>query len=394
MAVAIVGAGPVGLCAALSLARHGVASRILEKDSQPFDDLRASTFHPPTLDMLDELGLTGPMLAGGHIARNWQIRLHETHERAVFDLSVLAGDTRHPYRLQFEQAAFCRLAAARAAQDSLISIERGAKVTGVDQDSGAVTVRYTLAGAERSLRAPYLVGADGANSTIRRVLGLPFEGLTYPEVTILATTTFPFEEHLPGLSPVNYIWRAGGNFSLLRLPDRWRVSLYPDADEDPAADPDPLRVEAKLQRIVPRERNYEVLELRPYRIHQRIVPSYRLGRVLLAGDAAHVNSPTGGMGMNCGIHDAFSLSEKLAAVLGGADDALLDRYDRQRRPVAHEEIMGQAHENRNRMRNIDDEWRRRELLRLQGIAADPEAARRQLLRTSMIEGLRRAAATG
>lgn len=393
MEVAIVGAGPVGLCTALNLARHRIASRILEKDTRPSDDLRASTFHPPTLDMLDELGLTAAMLQGGLVATTWQIRLHETHARAVFDLGVLATDTRHPYRLQFEQAMFCRLAAARAATEPLICIEHGAAVTGVVQDAEAVTVDYSVDGADRSLRTPYLVGADGANSTVRSALALPFEGVTYPEVTVLATTRFPFEEHLPGLSPVNYIWREGGNFSLLRLPDRWRVSVYPDADEDPAAEPDPARLESKLQRIVPSDRRYEVLETRPYRIHQRIVPSYRLGRVLLAGDAAHVNSPTGGMGMNCGIHDAFNLSEKLAAVLGGADDALLDRYDRQRRPVAREEIMGQAHENRNRMRNRDDNWRRQELQRLQGIAADPETARRYLVRSSMIEGLRRAAAT-
>ena len=221
---------------------------------------------------------------------------------------------------------------------------------------------------------------------------MPFEGLTYPEVTALATTQFRFEDHLPDLSRVNYIWRDGGNFSLLRLPDRWRVSVYPDSDEDPQAEPDPERIEAKLQRIVPRTSRYEVLELRPYRIHQRIVPGYRVGRVLLAGDAAHVNSPTGGMGMNCGIHDAFNLTDKLAAVVGGASEALLDLYDRQRRPIARDEILGQANENRARMRNPDAQWRQRELRRLQRVAADPAAARQHLMRTSMIEGLRRAAA--
>jgi 3-(3-hydroxy-phenyl)propionate hydroxylase len=393
--VAIVGAGPVGLCAALNLARHGVRCRVLERETAAFGDLRASTFHPPTLDMLETLDLTAAMLAGGLPAPTWQVRLHETHERAVFDLGLLAGETRHPYRLQFEQAAFCALALERARAQALISIERGVSVNGLSQNAAGVTLSCAGSGADGigTLRADYVIAADGANSAIRRALGLSFEGLTYPEVTVLATTRFRFEDHLPDLSRVNYIWREGGNFSLLRLPDRWRVSVYPDADEDPHAAPEPERIEAKLQRIVPRTSRYDVLEMRPYRIHQRIVPAYRVGRVLLAGDAAHVNSPTGGMGMNCGIHDAFNLSDKLAAVIAGEPDSLLDLYDRQRRPIARDEILGQANENRARMRNPDAQWRRRELERLQSIAADPQAARQHLLRTSMIDGLRRAAAT-
>jgi 3-(3-hydroxy-phenyl)propionate hydroxylase len=394
--VVIVGAGPVGLCTALALARQGVQSVVLERAAELSADLRASTFHPPTLEMLDELGLTSEILRSGLIARTWQIRQHETHERAVFDLDVLSADTRHPYRVQFEQAAFCRVALAAVQAERRIRIVFGVEVSGLVRNDGGVTVICNYKGSRERVQARYVVAADGAASTVRRLLAVPFEGLTYPETTILVTTTFPFEERLPGLSPVNYIWTRDSNFALLRLADRWRISLYQIPDEDPAGDrypmDDPARIEEKLQRLVPKMGAYDLLEHRSYRIHQRIVPAYRSGSVLFAGDAAHVNSPTGGMGMNCGMHDAFNLAEKLARVIGGDDDALLDLYDRQRRPIAADEILKQADRNRNRMRNPDTGFRRDELKRLQVIAADAALARNYLLDTSMITGLRRSAA--
>src|SRR5690606_20286947 len=165
------------------------------------------------------------------------------------------------------------------------------------QDEDGVAVRVGSDGAETIVAGRWLVGADGARSTVRRLVGLALEGATYPETVILATTLFPFEAHLEGLSNVNYCWDDGGTFSLLRLPGLWRCSLYPDAGESIEAAMRPERIEAKLQRIVPRPEPYEVIEIRPYRIHQRIVPTYRAGRVALAGDAAHLNSPSGGMGM-------------------------------------------------------------------------------------------------
>jgi 3-(3-hydroxy-phenyl)propionate hydroxylase len=394
--VIIVGAGPVGLCTALWLSRRGVECLILEREAAPPRDLRASTFHPPTLDLLAELGLTAEILRRGLIAPTWQTRLHETHERAVFDLGLLARDTDHPYRVQFEQAEFVTLALGAVSAAPGVTLRARAEVGGLLQDQAGVTLLLGQGRDRERIAAHYVVAADGAGSTLRRLLGLPFEGLTYPETTVLATTTFPFENHLPGLSPINYVWTRDSNYALLRLPDRWRVSLYPDPDEDPETEPwrldDPARLEAKLQRIVPRTAPYELLEHRPYRIHQRIVPTYRVGRVLLAGDAAHVNSPTGGMGMNCGIHDAWNLAGKLAAVVGGASEDLLDLYDRQRRPIAAEEILKQADRNRSRMRNTDPAFRRQELARLQSIAADAAAAREYLLASSMIAGLRRSAA--
>jgi 3-(3-hydroxy-phenyl)propionate hydroxylase len=391
--VLVAGGGPVGFVTALRLSRAGIPVVLVEKESQLQDDLRASTLHPPTLEMLDELGLTDGLLARGLETRTWQIRLHETHEKAEFDLDAIRNDTRYPFRLQVEQSVLVALAADAAGQEELLDVMLGTELVGFEQDADHIDVLIRHPDAtETTIRASFLIAADGARSTIRERLGLEFAGLTYPETTILVTTAFPFEEHLPGLSNVNYVWYRHGTFSLLRLPEIWRCSLYAAEDESIEAALRPARIEAKLQQIVPRAEPYDVRESRPYRIHQRILSDYRVGRILFAGDAAHLNSPSGGMGMNGGIHDAFNLTEKLPAVIRKRlSPGALDLYTRQRQPIAKQQILEQAHRNRTRMQQRDPDWRREELQRLQQIAADPERAREYLLSSSMIAGLNAAA---
>ncbi len=391
--VIVCGAGPVGLTAAIRLAAAEVPVILLETENVLPDDLRASTFHPPTLEMLDELDLTRDLMARGLKSPTWQIRLHETHEKAEFDLANISADTRYPFRLQCEQKLMCALALEKVQAENLIDRRMGSELVGVSQGDAAVTVAVrAMDGTETKLETPFLIAADGGHSFVRGSLNLAFEGLTYPETTILATTTFPFEDHLPGLSNVNYVWMEGGTYSLLRLPELWRCSLYASPEETVEEALAPDRIDAKLQRIVARDSSYDVQEVRPYYIHQRIVSDYRVGRVLLAGDAAHLNSPSGGMGMNGGIHDAFNLTEKLPRVWRGeADMSLLDTYTRQRRPIARDEILKQAHNNRTRMQQTDAAWRRQEMSRLQAIAGDKDKTREFLLKSSMITGLRRAA---
>lgn len=391
--VVIVGAGPVGLTLALLLGRAGIPTVVLEAEADIAEELRASTFHPPTLDMLDRLGLAAPLIAQGLVTPTWQVRIHETGERAEFDLGVLAGDTAHPFRLQAEQHKLSRLLLAAIAAEPLVEVRFGHRVASVSQTAD----RAQVAGDGFALAARWVVGCDGARSVVRRAMGLAFAGDTYPETTILATTPFPFHETMEDLSNVNYIWTESpafaGTFSLLRVPGKWRASLYPAPGESVEQALEPEAIERKLQAIHPRGDRYEVQDLRPYRIHQRIVPTYRVGRLLLAGDAAHLNSPSGGMGMNGGIHDAFELAATLGPVWRSeADDALLDRYTRRRRPVAEREIIGQADRNRARMRERDPARRCAMLEDLQRTAADPVKARAHLLRSSMIAGLREAAA--
>jgi 2-polyprenyl-6-methoxyphenol hydroxylase-like FAD-dependent oxidoreductase len=392
--VIVVGAGPVGSCLALLLADRGIETVLVEQDEGVSQELRASTFHPPTLDMLAPLGLTEVLIERGLVCPTWQVRLHPSGERAVFDLALLKGETAHPFRLQCEQWKLTQALHERLA--GRIEFMRGARFIGLRQTADGVEIELEQGGERRRLAGGFLVGCDGARSGVRAAAGLAFEGETYPETSILATTSFAFEDHLPGISNVSYCWKeGGGNFSLLKVPGRWRVSIYPNEDEPIESQLRPEALQAALQEIVARPGRHEIGEARPYRVHMRMASRYRLGRVALAGDAAHVNSPAGGMGMNGGLHDAFELAAALHAMLRiGADERRLDLYERRRRPVAYEEILLQADRNRARMRERDPSRRRETLAGLQATANDTVRCKAHLMRSSMIDGLRRAAEIG
>ncbi|ABD56691.1 FAD-dependent oxidoreductase [Jannaschia sp. CCS1] len=390
--VAIAGGGPVGLCLALLLARKGVTVHVFEAAPALSEDLRASTFHPPTLDMLDQIGITKVLVEQGLICPHWQVRMHPSGDRAVFDLSVLQDETAHPYRLQCEQWKLSNALLDALSAETNATVHFAAQVEEVTQDADGVTLKVSGPDGRREVRARLGVGADGARSIVRAAMGVSLEGETFPETTILATTTFPFEAHLEGLSNVSYCWKEGGNFSLLRVPGRWRVSIYPREDLSVEAQLEPDAIERALQEIVPKDAPYDVRECRPYRIHQRIVPNYVQGRLALAGDAAHLNSPAGGMGLNGGLHDAFELSDTLTDILDGGPLDLLDRYDRRRRPVAADQILAQAGQNRARMRTKDPEKRREIMEDLQAVTRDPARLKAHLMRSSMLDGLKQAEA--
>jgi 2-polyprenyl-6-methoxyphenol hydroxylase-like FAD-dependent oxidoreductase len=389
--VVIVGAGPVGLVSAVCLARSGIPSVLLEASPTTPRDLRASTVHPPTLDMLDEIGVADDYIKLGVITECWQVIHLGTRERVLFDLSAIRDDTRHPYRLQCEQYHLSPILLERAKASGLVDIHLGAEVTEVSQDDDKVVARASVDGEPREFEGRYLIGADGAHSVVRRGLGFPLEGFTYEYSTTLITTPFRFEDEIPELVGANYTWTSLDAGSMFRLRDEWRCTFYPRPGEADVELTDDV-IESRMQGILDRPEPYEVREKRNYRIHQRIVPDYRAGRIVLAGDAAHVTPPTGGLGMNGGIHDAVNLADKLARVCNGESDGLLDLYTRQRRPVAVAEILAQSHQNRIRMQLWDPEQRKEVMAHMRDIAADPERSKQMLLRTSMIEGLRQAAA--
>ncbi len=387
--VIVVGAGPVGLTLAYGLARAGASVTVIETEPAISRQLRASTFHPPTLDLLDAWGITPVLLAKGRITPTWQIRLHETGEHVTFDLSVLQGDTAHPYRLQCEQSVLSQALAERLSARVL----RGVTAADVGQWGGRawVEVEPVAGGPRQRIEADYVVGCDGAHSVVRKAIGASFEGTTYPDTTLLVTTRFDFSALWPDLAGVNYIWQDEGTYSLLHLPDLWRVSLHPLAERPLQEEAEPGHIVQRLQALFGAQHDFALQEVRPYRVHKRLASRWRQGRLFIAGDAAHLNNPKGGMGMNGGIHDAMALCEVLLRALEGHNsEAALDGYERQRLPVVRDDIIGQADRNHARMqlRSLDE--RRASLAQLQALIDDRDRLRKHLRQTSMLDGLARA----
>jgi 3-(3-hydroxy-phenyl)propionate hydroxylase len=391
--VLIAGAGPVGLVSALVLAREGVRVTVIEAAAQLSMDLRASTFHPPTLDMLARYGLTDTLVRQGLVARYTQQRDRQEGVIAEFDMQLLSGDTDHPFRLQCEQWKLTQLIKSQLDAMPHVSFHFKARIESVVQDGDRVRAAVTIDGQAHEIEASHLIGADGAWSAVRRSQDIEFEGYTYPERFLVVSTEFEFADHLPKLSYVNYCSDPQEWCVLLRVPTLWRV-LFPtpasETDEECLSD---ASVERRLQNLVPRPEPYQTAHRTLYKVHQRVARQFRKGQVFLAGDAAHINNPLGGMGMNGGVHDAVNLCSKLLQVLlHGADDALLDRYERQRRTIAIEYINASTARNKREIEERDPVERRKTQDALRATAADSAQARAYLRKTSMLDALERAEA--
>ena len=388
--IIVVGAGPVGLTAALALIRRGIPVTLLAAEPELIMELRGSTFHPPTLDLLDEFGIVPRMIEVGLKAPTWQFRDRETGPVATFDLSLLAGDTNHPYRVQCEQWKLMRFVEEDLRKEGA-DLRFAHEVTEVRQDGDSATVTAQTPSGRVEVTGRYVLAADGARSAVRRSLGVEFEGFTYAELFWIASTDYPFEKVLTDIAYVNYIADPLEWLVLLRVPGLWRVLVPAPENSDKDSLLSNEHLQSMLQRVVPRSEPYNIAHRSIYHVHQRVAKSFRHGHVLLAGDAAHVNNPLGGMGMNGGIQDAFNLADKFKRIYAGADDRLLDRYNRQRRTVAIEAVQQQTHRNQQIISERDPETRKRSLDALRNIASDKKSAREYVLRSSMIASMRRAA---
>lgn len=388
--VIIAGAGPSGLTAALFLVRAGVPVTLLESRTAPYEDPRAATFHPPTLEMFAESGVTGRLLDLGIRCPKWQFRGREEGVVAEFDLGILSDVTPYPYRLQCEQHKLVAILTEMLTGESGFALRYGATVQDVSQDAGGVTVT-TSEGAR--LRSDYLIGADGGRSVVRKSQDIDFRGFTYEERFLVITTATDLEQR--GFAYSCYVsdpreWCATFKVPGSGPPGLWRVVFPTSPDARPEDLLDHAAAERRLQGFIPSARPHEIRHTNLYTVHQRVAETYRRGRVLLAGDAAHVNNPLGGMGMNFGIHDAISVATKLAAVLRGSSDSALDLYDRQRRHVANTFLQAMTIHNKQVLEEKDPGRRAARLDEMRGIAADSEKVRPFLMRTAMFEGLRAA----
>ena len=389
--VVIAGCGPAGAVLALYLARRNIPVLVLEAEPSLPIDLRASTFHPPTLEMLNELGVAAPMIAKGLIVDRYQYRDRRTGDIAEFDMSVIADETLFPYRLQLEQYELTQLAARVLGERSSAALRFSNAVTGFRQDADGVTVEVATPRGSEQIRASFLVGADGASSRVRKQARIEFAGFTYDEKFLVASTDFPLEEVFDNFSYVNYVADPEEWCVVLRTDKAWRVLWPTDPDApDPSIYLSDAHLQERLHRLHDKRGDFEIRHRCLYDVHQRVAETYFKGRVVLVGDACHINNPLGGMGMNGGIHDAVNLGAKLEDIFRRRADLEehLALYDRQRRGLAVRFIQEHTINNKALMESSDPDVQRRRQRDFMDKAADPIKAKAFIMERAMINCVR------
>ena len=398
--VIIAGAGPVGLVTALGLAQRGIQVLVLEKNSiEVPPQWRGSTIHPPTLAIFDELGLADEILAGAIKVEVLQYRDLEIQEVVNFDYDCLDGLVKFPFRLQYEQYKVLKLLRTAASNNSKIEIQYDSLIESVNQDSNGVSVQVSKSGATRSVRADWLVGADGSHSAVRKALGIELDGFTYPYPTTVVATPFKFEDHFPGLAPVTYWSGPTGRLSMIRTPDIWRIAMTTPLEgvdissDDRGSISEPTQdfivaIDLLLSRIPGVSlADLELKQYEVYRSHQRIAREFSVDRVALAGDAAHLTTTNGGMGLNSGVQDAAALVKALEAAIALNGSGPISQYAKERKEFCTNFLQPTTTTNHKTVDNPDYEARKSRLNELSADTNNPEIVKQTIARASMISEL-------
>jgi 3-(3-hydroxy-phenyl)propionate hydroxylase len=384
--ILVVGAGPVGTVAALACARLGHTVTLLEAQDKVDDSPRASTTQPPTLEILAELGLIDEYQRVGLLSRTFQFWDRDARRLiAEFDFERLRGETAFPYVVQTEQHKLANMGIERMKGMENAKVLMGEKVESIVQSEKQVTVKTS----NSEFKADYVIGCDGGRSTVRKQLDIEFEGYTWPERFLVITTKFDFAAAL-GCCSRNYMAGDGEWTNLFKvagddLKGRWRAVYNTREDESDEEALSDAAVRARLSRVFVPEAERDYLHLNLYNVHQRVAKQFRKGRVFLCGDAAHVNNPIGGLGLNCGIHEAWDLANLLSEKTPD-----LDSYEARRRPLNIEYVQEQTVANKKRLEEREPARREMRFDELRRMADDPAKHKQFLMRASLLESTRRA----
>jgi 3-(3-hydroxy-phenyl)propionate hydroxylase len=376
--VIVIGAGPVGLVIAYGLARTGVPVTVLEAEHEVIDSPRAMVYHWALHEDLHRLGLLEEIERRGFRKDDYGYRVHATGEMVTYNLDGLAGETPFPYNVHLGQDELCALVLERLQVLPDVSVRWGTRVTGVSQASADEIVIDAVSDVgEEQLRGAWAIGCDGARSTVRRLLGLTFEGMTW-DTRFVATNVY-FDFHAHGYTRSVFLMDDVHGAVIAKINDDnlWRVTYSEDLSLPQETISD--RIGDHFAAILPGGGPYELERFAGYRLHQRSVPRMRVGRALLAGDAAHATNPTGGFGLTGGLFDAFALIDTLQAVLlQGADPAALDRWERERRRVFNEVASPAATRMKHTVYDSDRATAERTCAELRRMIEDPDAFRERL----------------
>ena len=339
--VIVVGGGPTGFVTALGLAQAGAKVCLIEAEAGINDSPRACVYHWSMLDGLERLGIREEAERIGYTKDDYLWFVKKTGERLPYDLKILSRITRFNYNIQLGQDRLAEICQRRLESMANAEVHWQTPFTGLSQDSEGVTVTADSRDGPIELRARWVIGADGAGSSVRKALDLSFDGMTWPERFVATNLRHDFESggYLQSTLVVDDEW--GAVIVKITSDGLWRCTFMEDMalPEETYVD----RIPDAYAHLLPGQGGYELVQSSPYKMHQRCAQRYRVGRVMLAGDAAHVTNPTGGFGLTTGLFDSFSLWPTLAAIiLEGADPALLDIWADERRQIFLEKTSPQA----------------------------------------------------
>ncbi|GHE80656.1 hypothetical protein GCM10017786_08570 [Amycolatopsis deserti] len=374
--VIVVGAGPVGLLTALGLSQAGLDVTVVEAEPALNDSPRAISYLWFVFDLLDRLGIMSDVdNAGLRSTTGMTLRVLRTGEQITLSFDVLEDLTPRPYVIELGQDRFGAIVLEHLLARPGASVHWNTRVTGLTQDDDEVRLTAEGPDGPHEYRSRWVVGADGASSAIRQALGLGYAGTTWPERFVATNVRYDFEAY--GYALTNLVIDPALGAVVAKIDDTglWRVTYAEDLDLPVESVLD--RMPAYFAKTLPGSQEYELVHHSPYRMHQRAAETFRAGRVLLAGDAAHATNPTGGLGLTSGLLDADVLYPALAAVIRGeAPEPVLDRYSDDRRRAFLEIASPQASELKRLVYHSTDPDRlESDLAGLRAVAAD--AAKRR-----------------